>query len=175
MSPPVELTLNDTRYTYESAEYWRSFGLEIPDNQIDDVPAPSDGTPRAIRYNNHWKNDPIIVNGKRRWRIRFGFQWNKEGANGRLLTEEYRERIRHALRWLEYETCLTFVEVTDLEEEEKGIIRYFSQSGCWSYVGQVGKNWISIDDGCHTRKVIHHETLHTLGTGVNHQINIIRY
>ena len=170
MEPPTELTLNDTRYTPESAEYWRSFGLQIPENQIDDADSIED-TVKGMHYKNHWKNDPIIVNGKRRWRIRFGFQWNKEGANGRLLTEEYRERVRKALKWLEYEACLTFVEVTDLAEEEMGIIRYFSESGCWSYVGKVGTNWVSIDDGCHTRKVIHHETMHTLGTGENYQIN----
>ena len=76
------------RFTNESAEYWRSFGLQIPDAQIDDVSAPIDGAPRAMKYNNHWKNDPI--NGKQRWRIRFGFQWNKEGAGGRLFTELYR-------------------------------------------------------------------------------------
>ena len=114
-----------------------------------------------------------MVNGKWRWRIRFGFEWSHN--DGTKLTEDYRDRIRKALKWLEYEVCLTFVEVTDLEEEDMGIIRYFSASGypCWSYVGKVATNWISIGKGCHTRKVIHHETMHTLGTGVNFPINEI--
>ena len=116
-----------------------------------------------------------MVNGKRRWRIRFGFEWNKEGADDKLLNDWYRERVRHALKWLEYETCLTFVEVTDLAEQDWGIIRYFSGSACWSYAGKVETNWLSIADGCHSRSTIHHETLHALGTGVNYQINNIRY
>ena len=116
-----------------------------------------------------------MVNGKRRWRIRFSFVFIKEGTDGELLNEFYQERIRHALKWLEYDTCLTFVEVFDAEEETMGIIRYFDEYGCWSYVGRTPNNYVSISTGCYTRKVVHHETMHALGTGVNFKINYIRF
>ena len=165
----IEITPDDTRYTPETAEYWRSLGLTIVESQIrESGPAvtTSEIKANAVTNKHHWMTDPINVDGERRWRIRYGFGWGKK-----KLSEEYQDEVRKSLKLMEDEVCFTFVEVTSLDEEHLGIIKYFNGGGggCWSHVGLTPgyDNWVSIGKGCQDISTIQHETMHTLGTGVN--------
>ncbi|CAD6195320.1 unnamed protein product [Caenorhabditis auriculariae] len=74
-----------------------------------------------------------------------------------------RERVLEAMRYWSEKTCVTFRE----DRRQRGNVRIFQGSGCWSYVGRQYRLFsqpLSLDVSCtHHLFVVAHELAHALG------------
>ena len=143
MDPPFVFTPDDAWITPESADYWQSFGLTISDSQIDNLPGapgPNEKMVTTMEERKLWKNDPILVNGKRRWRIHYSFAWHDVPFfGGVILSDKYQTLIRKMLSYIESEACFTFVEVTTQNDEGlKNLLKLadYQRGGCMSFAGR---------------------------------------
>ena len=175
------------RYTQNTAAYWRSQGRTIFDEWIinpddpftgDDVPNSDQEhfIPQNTKTKYRWNQEPFTSNGYRRWKINFAFHWEDEGD--RLdwkHDEEQRQKIRDSLKFMEDQSCLTFVEQDrSFPDYPGGVMRFIRAGGCWATVGRdpyqdddKPKNYISLGPNCMGPGTIQHEVLHSLG--VNHE------
>ncbi|XP_068449893.1 zinc metalloproteinase nas-8-like [Clinocottus analis] len=69
-------------------------------------------------------------------------------------------QIENAISAFHMSTCIRFVTRTD----QTDYISIVKQSGCWSWVGRIGKSQeLSLGAGCLQKGIIQHELIHALG------------
>ncbi|KAL1471433.1 hypothetical protein MTO96_039922, partial [Rhipicephalus appendiculatus] len=76
-----------------------------------------------------------------------------------------RGMIQQAIREIESKTCVRFVPRTT----QRDYVSIFNGSGCYSFVGRVGRaQKLSLGDRCHYKGIIGHELLHAVGFNHEH-------
>uniref|UniRef100_A0A3P8VGX6 Metalloendopeptidase n=1 Tax=Cynoglossus semilaevis TaxID=244447 RepID=A0A3P8VGX6_CYNSE len=93
---------------------------------------------------------------------RWGCKWPKYGPDVIVPYQiSEKSQITAVLMDIEEKTCVKFVP----REEHQDFLYIFSGSGCWSYVGRIGKQQpLSLKVYyCLNRRIIQHEILHALG------------
>ncbi|KAK5975165.1 Astacin [Trichostrongylus colubriformis] len=75
------------------------------------------------------------------------------------ITDTLKALVRKALHYITVRTCLTFVENPTATYR----IRVINGSGCWSFVGKIGQQDLSLGSGCGSIATIVHEFMHALG------------
>ena len=156
--------IDDLRYTPESAAYWRSLGMTVHEEHITDEDDTTDELiPNNMRLTSRFNTIPFKSGGFRRWKIRYMFYHE---TSEEKLDEQMKEKVRAALKEMQKQTCLTFVEIEEEDKDPEGLIRFFdSGNGCHSHLGRIGSNKISLGNGCGHIGIIQHEVMHALGVG----------
>lgn len=74
--------------------------------------------------------------------------------------------IKEGIQHLKKRTCLTFVEISNLNPKQRNYIRFIDGNGCYSRIGREpkgGEQVISIGFGCVRVGTVVHEIMHSLG------------
>ncbi|KAH8413553.1 hypothetical protein KR009_012277 [Drosophila setifemur] len=94
------------------------------------------------------------------------YYWKKKTlvySYGFGLTQSDISRVESAMADISSQTCIRFRRTTNPLEHQVRIQRM--ESGCWSYVGYLGKTNqdLNLGMGCMSKRTIQHELLHALG------------
>merc|ERR1712080_376419 len=115
-----------------------------------------------------WNNVPIMVNGRRRWKVLFFFDADSKFQNSEKPphSEEEKQKIRDSIKFIEDQTCFTFKELSRDEDNPDGVIRFARGIGCWASIGRSSEGGtISLGENCLGPGTIQHEIFHALGVG----------
>ncbi|XP_050094471.1 zinc metalloproteinase nas-13-like [Anopheles aquasalis] len=117
------------------------------------------------------EQERAVLGNRRNGLIATSYRWKDNTVSVQIVEEDFTpeqvEHIRRGMRLLESVSCLRFVPRTAADTNYVKVIG--TDSGCYSYVGQVGGEQLlnlqpyDVDTGCFRLATIQHEFLHALG------------